>query len=281
MKRSHSYISGDEDYNDSTSTPKRQSVPPGDNWSNKDRHWSREERARLAHGRKMMEGIASAVLGMPLPDNRVFDRFEDYGAGPPESEQVRPDRTLAQRPKNRFSSVHYARTVHHITAKEYYLEIIEDSQSDVNWISRLAVQKGNFAIVNLPQSVGHLCFHGDRYETDEKVEITLFDMMDKSEEIEFLIAPERSPVEELLVGKQFVKAFGRHVHELFSAQLPEGEALIMMQEKKSEREKQEQAKKKTQAEIESAEIEKKRQQQLQGQSVSGSSSSAAKMTASK
>ena len=110
-----------------------------------------------------------------------------------------------------------------------YVEVREDTGTNVNWVSPQLVKDCNFPLLDGPDKRYFLDFKGDQYEAKQRVKIPFIGKKKKAEQTEFFIAPNSFPIDGLLVGNGFISSFG-HPHNVF---LDERDKVLVMVQKKT------------------------------------------------
>jgi hypothetical protein len=123
----------------------------------------------------------------------------------------------------------FGRAANKLNGHIEYVKVKEDNGCEANWIHRDWVDKLNLPVRDLPSAREFMGIDGRIFEARQEVELSLTGQRRKSMHADFLIAPERFPVDGVSVGTEFINEFGC-VHVLFSGRKTE-EALLAVQNK--------------------------------------------------
>lgn len=106
-----------------------------------------------------------------------------------------------------------ARTIDNRTGRLEYIDVIEDSGSDVNWISQDIAAKLEVNTRATGSDKEYVSYTGARFVPRSKSKITLGSVR-KSIYDEFFIAPDDLPFSGIIVGRTFLNTWG-HLYDLF------------------------------------------------------------------
>lgn len=127
------------------------------------------------------------------------------------------------------SLIRYAKTINPRTGESQYVQVKEDTGTEVNWISPRVVNTFDFEVQDAPEERVFLDFRGNQFQPKGMVTIPLAGKKTKTQHTEFYVAPEGFPVDGVVVGTTFIQRSG-HAHAIFTEK-PEGPALLVMQKK--------------------------------------------------
>jgi hypothetical protein len=107
-----------------------------------------------------------------------------------------------------------ARTIDNRTGRPEYIDVIEDSGSDVNWISQDIAAKLKVNTRATGSNKEYVSYTGARFVPRSKSKITLMGTVSESIFDEFFIAPDNFPFSGIIVGRSFLNTWG-HPHDFF------------------------------------------------------------------
>ncbi|KAI9656057.1 MAG: hypothetical protein M1821_005118 [Bathelium mastoideum] len=252
--------------------------------------FSASEIERLVQDRKRFLGHNYVTLGTPLTTTYSGD---PRGASAPPATAEETFQTTVETQESKFAAVHtqegnvalstdphsqcceihheqgckinhgaprYAGAINQRTGNIECVEVIEDTGTDVNWVSPEIVRQCNFPVLEAADKRHFLDFKGDQYEARQRVKIALVGKTRKTEQTEFFVAPASFPVKGMLVGNQFINSSG-HPHNVFLDE--PGKVLVMLQKRTTKAEDELIQVTQAQADEKALQIEQKRAKRTQ------------------
>ena len=127
-------------------------------------------------------------------------------------------------------AIRIAKTINGKTGGAEYVEVKEDTGSDVNWIAQETADQLKVRTLEVESDSVFVGLMGVSFLPSRKVQISLTGVSRKTLYGEFLIAPENFPFIGIVVGNPFIRECG-HPHTLFPEKRKTGQSLLMMQKK--------------------------------------------------
>ncbi|KAF2265169.1 hypothetical protein CC78DRAFT_207796 [Lojkania enalia] len=109
------------------------------------------------------------------------------------------------------------------------VNVKEDTGSGPNWISKSDASELALPIHKMTVPEKYKTHNGEEFEATHRVSMTLVGRADKSCHDDFLVAPDRFPVDALILGRQFVRKWG-HPFALFDRN--EGDEILLVVQNK-------------------------------------------------